>query len=453
MALKEQRVRDMDAASVSPAMRRGACPTLAAPMPTGDGLLARLRPASGHLTIKQFSLLALAASKSGNGILEITARGSLQIRGVRAEAIATLSSDVAAAGISVPAGPAIELPPLHGIDPDELADAADMEQRIRERLSPTLSSPALAPKLAIVVDAGGGFGLSTVKADIRVTALAPGWWRVAVNGDERTAVPVSVGSMDDAVEAVDGVLRLLLSLGEQKRGRDLTLEMLRQTFPFMNEIGIAAPRTSKQAIGQHTLSDGRLVLGLRPRFGQLRATDLISFLLAAQALGASDVRPAPERALFIIGLNEQAAEAVAKMAEAYGLSADPDDISARIATCAGARACASGHYYTKSLAASITGSAAVLLDASMMLHLSGCAKGCAHQQRALTIVGTDGGYGLVLDGLASDAPDAYIASRDIDSAIQRLARLIENEGHAGESSADCLRRLGKAGVAKALQQE
>lgn len=453
MALKEQRVRDMGAASVSPAMRRGACPTLAAPMPTGDGLLARLRPASGNLTIEQFRLLALAAIKSGNGILEITARGSLQIRGVRAEAIATLSSDVAAAGISVPAGPVIELPPLHGIDPDELADAADMEQRIRERLALTLSSPALAPKLAIVVDAGGGFGLSTVKADIRVTALAPDRWRVAVNGDARTAVPVSVGSMDDAVEAVDRVLCLLLSLGEQKRGRDLTPEMLRQTFPFMNETGLAAPTASKQAIGQHTLSDGRVVLGLRPRFGQLRATDLISFLLAAEALGASDVRPAPERALFIIGLNEQAAEAVAKMAGTYGLSADPDDISVRIATCAGAGACASGHYYTKSLAASINGSAAVLLDGSMTLHLSGCAKGCAHQQRALTIVGTDIGYGLVLDGLASDAPDAYIASRDIDSAIQRLARLIENEGHAGESSADCLRRLGKAGVAKALQQE
>ncbi|MDM9624859.1 precorrin-3B synthase [Rhizobium sp. S152] len=453
MTLKEQRARDMGVASVSPAMRRGACPTLSAPMPTGDGLLARLRPASGNLTIGQFRLLALAAFRSGNGIIEITARGSLQIRGVRAETIATLSSDVTAAGISVPAGPAIELPTLHGIDPDELADAADMEQRIRERLAPTLLHPALAPKLAITVDGGGAFGLSAVKADIRVTALAQDRWQVAVNGDARTAVPVSVGSMDDAVEAVGRVLCLLLSLGRQKRGRDLTRELLCEAFPLMNEIGIAAPTASKPAIGQHILSDGRVVLGLRPRFGQLRATDLISFLTAAEALGATDVRPAPERALFIIGLNEQAAEAVAKIAEGYGLSADPDDISARIATCAGAGACASSHYYTKSLAAAITRPAAVLLDGSMTLHLSGCAKGCAHQQRALTIVGTKSGYGLVLDGLASDRPDAYIAGGDIDSAIQRLARLIENEAHAGESAAACLRRLDKAGVAKALQQE
>ena len=31
-------------------MRRGACPTLSAPMKTGDGLLARIAPAHGVLT-------------------------------------------------------------------------------------------------------------------------------------------------------------------------------------------------------------------------------------------------------------------------------------------------------------------------------------------------------------------------------------------------------------------
>jgi len=38
-------------------LRRGACPTLKAPMQTGDGLLARLNPVAGGLSPK--SLIGL----------------------------------------------------------------------------------------------------------------------------------------------------------------------------------------------------------------------------------------------------------------------------------------------------------------------------------------------------------------------------------------------------------
>ena len=45
---------------------RGACPALAAPMSTGDGLLVRLRPAGGALTLPQFRALARAAAAHGH---------------------------------------------------------------------------------------------------------------------------------------------------------------------------------------------------------------------------------------------------------------------------------------------------------------------------------------------------------------------------------------------------
>jgi precorrin-3B synthase len=59
----------------------------------------------------------------------------------------------------------------------------------------------------------------------------------------------------------------------------------------------------------------------------------------------------------------------------------------------------------------------------------------------------------MLDGVASDIPDAQIAGGDIDSAIEKLARLIKNERQAGESAAACLRRIGKHDAIKALRQE
>ncbi|MGH6832195.1 MAG: precorrin-3B synthase, partial [Methyloceanibacter sp.] len=60
---------------------RGACPGLSAPMETGDGLLVRLVPA-GPIPLDAFIGLCAAAGAHGNGTMEISARGSLQMRGL-----------------------------------------------------------------------------------------------------------------------------------------------------------------------------------------------------------------------------------------------------------------------------------------------------------------------------------------------------------------------------------
>ena len=62
---------------MSKAFARGACPGLSAPMQTGDGLLARLVPA-GPIPLDAFVGLCEAARAHGNGIMEISARGSIQ---------------------------------------------------------------------------------------------------------------------------------------------------------------------------------------------------------------------------------------------------------------------------------------------------------------------------------------------------------------------------------------
>lgn len=51
-------------AAASASMRRGACPSLAAPMQTGDGLLVRLRPTDDSLTLPKVIALAAAAGAS-----------------------------------------------------------------------------------------------------------------------------------------------------------------------------------------------------------------------------------------------------------------------------------------------------------------------------------------------------------------------------------------------------
>ena len=63
--------------------RRGACPGLSAPMQTGDGLLVRLLPL-GTISLRAFADLCRAARTHGNGIVEVTSRGSIQVRGLSA---------------------------------------------------------------------------------------------------------------------------------------------------------------------------------------------------------------------------------------------------------------------------------------------------------------------------------------------------------------------------------
>lgn len=62
-------------------IRRGACPSLFAPMQTGDGLLARVAPEGGSFTPAELGAVANAAHELGNGIIEVSWRGNFQFRG------------------------------------------------------------------------------------------------------------------------------------------------------------------------------------------------------------------------------------------------------------------------------------------------------------------------------------------------------------------------------------
>ena len=69
---------------------------------------------------------------------------------------------------------------------------------------------------------------------------------------------------------------------------------------------------------------------------------------------------------------------------------------------------------------------------------------------ALTLTGTPSGYGLVVNGAASDAPALYIDAKDLGTALERLASLVADAKETGETARDCLSRLGPAAIAAGL---
>ncbi|MBN9216976.1 MAG: precorrin-3B synthase, partial [Mesorhizobium sp.] len=87
------------------------------------------------------------------------------------------------------------------------------------------------------------------------------------------------------------------------------------------------------------------------------------------------------------------------------------------------------------------------------LHVSGCAKGCAHPgAAALTIVGGENGAGLVVNATAKALPAGYRPGYDAARGISRVAAAIRGARHQGETADACLTRLGPACIAEAYQQ-
>ena len=162
---------------------------------------------------------------------------------------------------------------------------------------------------------------------------------------------------------------------------------------------------------------------------------------------------AHDHTLIILGLDSASVTALEALAGRYGLSGDARNPANRIAVCAGVGGCASAFYRTREVAAILVAETPSLLDGSHALHLSGCAKGCAHPGPApIALVGTPIGYGLVVNGSASAEPIAYIQKDDLKSALRGLARLMRDEKEAGESVSACLKRLDTTTIRAALGQ-
>lgn len=376
-------------------MRRGACPSLAAPMATGDGLLARLPPAA--MPPAAWVALAQAAREAGNGLLDITARGSVQLRGLTAESLPLAASLVPAAW---PRDALVMTSPLAGEGVDEVTDPRRLAARI------TAAAPAgLPPKATVLVDGGGALHMDGEGGDLRLVAR-PGGWLLGC----RTAW-LGQGDEDAALAAT---LHLLAAMAREAT-RAPAPEASAEAAGLLASALIPSPAPAAEAIGTHRLRMGE-ALGVGLPFGRIAAADLVAF---AEASGARALRGAPGRVLLAIGVPDPAT--LRERAAALGLITDADDPRRRVAACPGAPACASALLDTRSLAAALAPS----VPPGAVLHVSGCAKGCAHPREAtVTLVGTPRGVGLIRRGRAGDTVARYL---DPDDARAMMARELTHD--------------------------
>jgi precorrin-3B synthase len=282
---------------------------------------------------------------------------------------------------------------------------------------------------------------------------------VGLGGDAAGATPIGSVAPADAAEVVMRLLEQLARHGPQVRARDLIQRHGPEAFrsaiaDLLIEGPSPAPRPPSDPIGTHPLRDPGVALGIALAFGHTHADAMASLIEAARRAGASGLRPAPGRALLVIGLAANASPALAARADDLGFITRREDPRRSVVACAGAPICASAEIPARALAPAISSAAADLLDGSLTVHLSGCPKGCAHPGvTALTIVGSRDGCGLVVDGSARDHPATSIAAAALPAGLERIAREVAGIRRPGEASADTLVRLGAAQVATIFESD
>jgi precorrin-3B synthase len=431
-------------------LRRGLCPGLSQPMATGDGLLVRLTPTGATMSCEAFAALCTAARNCGNGVIEITSRGSIQIRGLTEASVKSFAAAVAGIDLAFGEGPPVLSDPLAGLDPEESADASAIAADLRRAIAVASFAADIGPKVSVAIDGGGTLHLDAVAADVRMRAQArDACLHVAVGGDAETATPIGAVAAEHAVEAAMRMLRVIAAGGPAARARDIVATNGAAAFcRVIADILVDLPgplrRPAADPLGTHTLRDGRLAIGLGLAFGHAHSAALEELARAAAESGATGYRTAPGRALLVVGVTENGAGHLANIAQRLGFIVRVDDPRRQVVACAGAPICASAEISTRALAPSLAKVAVAGAD-TPMVHLSGCAKGCACPRSApLTVVGIEGRCGVVVNGSARDQPLVMLMPEALPGALSRCADGVRRLRAADESAAEVLSRLDRA---------
>jgi precorrin-3B synthase len=431
--------------------RRGTCPGILDPMPTGDGLLARLLP-TAPLSTDSVVALCDAAQAHGNGIVEITQRGSLQFRGLSPASAPNFAHGVIALGLGAERGPPVLASPLMGLDAQECFDLRAPLGALRRGLTNQPAIASIGPKVSVLMDGGGALHLDGVPGDLRLRAGAKSRLHLSIAGTAATSNPLGWLAADDAVQIIVRLLVRIADRGPEARARNFAnpadLQALRALLATMlSDAPPPTPRPPAQPIGVHALNNGKMALGVALAFGYVEAAVLQRLARHAAACGAMSIQPSPGRSLLIIGLDPAAAIELTAAAAAAGLLVRPDDPRRFIVACAGAPACDSAKLSTRELAPAIAEAARAFLDGSVTIHVTGCAKGCAHPgAAALTFIGPNR---LVIQGRAGDAPHATTSITDFIAGVSRLG--VKREQQSSEDrSVDIVSTLGVTGVLAAM---
>jgi precorrin-3B synthase len=360
---------------------QGWCPGALRPMLSGDGWVIRVRPPGGRLAPQQAREIARLARAHGNGVIDLSSRANIHLRGVTEHSYAPLIEGLDGLGL-IDENPEAEERRNIVVSPFWSADDGSVE--LAAALAKSLiapDAPHLPAKFGFAIDCGQRSVLTNVSADIRLERDADGGLICRANGAANAARVSTETAVSTMLALADWFMQSGGISGE--RGR-MAAHLARGAALPNIFTEVPAPSVATYSPEPGPVAQGVLV-GFE--FGQVPA----ELLDALSHLGA--LRVTPWRMLLIEGARA--------MPDLPGLITQPNDPMLRVIACTGAPGCLQAAQPTRALARSL----APYLPDGAVLHVSGCAKGCAHPgPAALTLTAHSGGFDLIRDGHARDLP-------------------------------------------------
>ena len=391
--------------AVAPARDRAdACPGALQTHAAADGGLARVRVPGGVLTAAQLHALAGAARELGDGHLELTSRGNLQLRGLAAGAEVLLGDRLADAGLLPSATHErvrnVLASTLSGRTGDGHLDVRPWVQALDDGLRADPALAGLPGRYLATLDDGRG-DVSGLGGDVGLLALSPTTVALLLGGADSglraapaDAVPLALAASRAFLaeratqgstawrltELVDGPARVAARLGGTT-GPLVTGSLVEvPAAPVVGPVGAAAQ------------VDGRTALiGIVPlgRVGADQA-DLLARLTA-------EVQLTPWRSIVVPDLAEDAVDDAAVDLFRSGMVFDEESPWLRVTTCAGRPGCAKSLADVRADAVTAV-SIRTLPAGGARQHWAGCERRCGRPQGGVVdVVATPTGYDIRIE--------------------------------------------------------
>jgi sulfite reductase beta subunit-like hemoprotein len=373
---------------VQPRARADRCPGILRLHAAADGALARVRLPGGRIAPAALAALA-AVARRGNGVIELTSRAGIQIRGLAPTDDAVVADLLWAAGLlPSPRHDRVRnmlASPLAGRSPTALAATDEVVAQLDRGLCADGALAELPGRFLFAVDDGSGT-LGTARGDVTLVAEAPDRFRLWLAGRPTTlcAEPAAAAALgldaargfqalahEDAAEAWrvedldDGAARLARLLGGAvaAAGHDAT--------PQAGTSGdgpVVAP-----APGVLAQRDGRVAITALPPLGRIDPQTAERLAGLAEQIGTDELRLSPTRTLTLLDVPADAAVTCRAQLDALGLVTVPGSGWEGLSACAGLGACARAERDVRAIA---TARAAVRGPGAPAEHWTACERDC-----------------------------------------------------------------------------
>lgn len=317
--------------------RQDRCPGILALHDAADGRLARVRVPAGRLKGDALLVLAALSEEHGNGLVDLTSRANLQLRGLGPGAEAVLAPRLEAVGLLPSAAHDrarnVLASPLAGRAPGALDEIDHVVALLDAALIDGHRLHDLPGRFCFLVDDGTGAGRE-IGPDVTIVARGGGRFGVALDrrpvefeGDDRMAVAVAVGAAEAFVALRGDAWRL----SETPGGAAEVAATIGMTLAAVTRAG----RTRGYGPGTVEQRDGRVALTALAPFGQLWPS-----VLRTLAALSGDVRVSTRRTVTLVDLGPAAVEATRDALAAAGLVLDGGSGWVGLTACAGTAGCA-----------------------------------------------------------------------------------------------------------------